>query len=299
MKSKLPSIVFVLVVLLTNLLINFTVIAQTPQQFKYQAVLRDASGNIMASQAKTIIVDILKDSTTGPRVFTETHHITSSAQGIINLNIGSINTTGVATINWANSTYFIKIIVDSVVMGTSQLLSVPYALYAKTAGAYTTAHYIGELFGGGIVVSVWKEVGKEYGLIASLENIGSGTVWSNNDFTLIGVTAQSPSDGITNSSAITGQPCHTISAASVCADYRGGGFNDWYLPAIWELKECYNAVYIINTILGASNGFALNSTYWSSTEYNNQFAMWIDIRSGSISYTYKSFQNSVRAVRRF
>lgn len=110
-----------------------TTLAQTPNQFKYQAVLRDATGNIIASQQKSVVIDILQGSASGTSVFTETHNATTTAQGIINLNIGSINTTGIAAINWDSNTYFIKISVGGVQMGTSQLLSVPYALFAKSA----------------------------------------------------------------------------------------------------------------------------------------------------------------------
>jgi len=109
-----------------------TVFSQAPNQFKYQAVLRDASGNIIANQPKTVVVDILQGSISGTSIFTENHHAITSAHGIINLNIGAVNSTGIAAIDWANNSYFIKITVDNVEMGTSQLLSVPYALYAKT-----------------------------------------------------------------------------------------------------------------------------------------------------------------------
>lgn len=107
--------------------------AQSPNQFKYQAVLRDASGNIIANQQKSVVIDILQSSANGTSVFTETHNATTTAQGIINLNIGSINTTGISSIDWSSNTYFIKISVGGVQMGTSQLLSVPYALYAKSS----------------------------------------------------------------------------------------------------------------------------------------------------------------------
>ncbi len=125
---KKLSILFV-----TILFIITGLFAQTPKMFKYQAVLRDASGNVIVSQAKSVVIDILQDSPTGISVFTETHNVTTTAQGIINLNIGSVNTTGIATINWATNTYFIKIAVDGIEMGTSQLLSVPYALNSKNA----------------------------------------------------------------------------------------------------------------------------------------------------------------------
>lgn len=299
MKSKLNTIVFVTFILLYTLLISNTVKAQIPQQFKYQAVLRDAGGNIIASQAKTIIVDILKDSSTGPIVFTETHKVTTSSLGIINLNIGSINKTAIAAINWSNSSYFIKITVDGLVMGTSQLLSVPYALYAKTSGVIVPSHYIGELFGGGIVVAVWKEGGKEHGLITSLEDISTGLIWSDVDWSSIGGSAQSLVDGITNTYAIINQSWQSVIAASLCDSFRGGGFSDWYLPAIWELKECYNAAFIVNNIIGATNGFRINSTYWSSTEYSSTSAWYMDFNYGRTSATVKSTKLRVRAFRRF
>ena len=114
-------------------LLSGTLFAQTPGQFKYQAVLRDATGNIIVNQQKTIVIDILKGSTTGTSVFTESHTITTTAQGLINLNIGSVNTTGISLIDWSTDKYFIKLKVEGVEMGTSQLLAVPYALNAKWA----------------------------------------------------------------------------------------------------------------------------------------------------------------------
>ncbi len=107
------------------------ILAQTPNEFKYQAVLRNADGTIMANEAVTVDISILQSSATGTSVFTEQHSVTTTAQGLINLNIGSVEDLSV--IDWGADTYFIEISVNSTVMGTSQLLSVPYALQAKTA----------------------------------------------------------------------------------------------------------------------------------------------------------------------
>jgi Protein of unknown function (DUF1566) len=114
-------------------LFETSILAQAPDGFKYQAVLYDKAGNLLANQNKVVIIDIIQGSGSGISVFTETHNVTTTSQGLINLNIGSINTPGMAAINWANGPYFIKITVDGIVFGTSQLLSVPYALYAKTS----------------------------------------------------------------------------------------------------------------------------------------------------------------------
>ena len=105
------------------------ILAQTPNEFKYQAVLRDAGGQIMEEEAVTVDISILQGSASGTSVFDEQHSVTTTAQGLINLNIGSVEDLSV--VDFSADTYFIEISVNSTVMGTSQLLSVPYALYAK------------------------------------------------------------------------------------------------------------------------------------------------------------------------
>jgi hypothetical protein len=105
--------------------------AQTPQQFKYQAVLRDLSGNVIADEQKNIQIEILKGSTSGIVVFSETHSVTTTSNGNINLNIGSQNS--MSAIDWSVDSYFLKISVDNIEFGISQLLSVPYALNAQFA----------------------------------------------------------------------------------------------------------------------------------------------------------------------
>ncbi len=106
------------------------VLAQTPNEFKYQAVLRNADGTIIAGESVTVDISILQSDLT-TSVFDESHTVTTTAQGLINLNIGSVEDMG--SVDWSASTYFIKITVNGTEMGTSELLSVPYALLAKNA----------------------------------------------------------------------------------------------------------------------------------------------------------------------
>ena len=114
------------------LITGLTTFAQTPTTFNYQAVLRDASGGILANQQVEIGVTLLQGSVTGTEIFTETHSVSTNNFGLANLQIGSVNTTGMENIDWSSGSYFIQISVDGTIMGTSQLLSVPFALHAKT-----------------------------------------------------------------------------------------------------------------------------------------------------------------------
>jgi uncharacterized protein (TIGR02145 family) len=130
--------------LITALLLTTIIFSQAPVSFKYQAVLRDVRGNIKANTSAGIIISILQGSATGTTVYSETHSITTDGYGLINLEIGKGTVTNgtFSTINWGSGPYFVKVVVDGVEMGTSQLLSVPYALYATKAANGFSGSYI-------------------------------------------------------------------------------------------------------------------------------------------------------------
>jgi hypothetical protein len=295
-----------------------TINAQAPQGFNYQATVRNSSGALITNQNVLFKFNIMQNSQTSLPVYSETHQAPTDDLGQVNLTIGSGTATSgtFAGINWASGSYFLGIELNTgtgfVAMGTTQLLSVPYALHANTATSTTGnsggfTHYVGELFGGGIVVSVWKDTqGVEHGLIASLTDLSSAIPWTTPAFyeVEIGPTAQSSINGLVNTNAIVAQAgAGTTYAAGLCKAYNAGGFTDWYLPAINELKQCYNSLQIVNEILGDTNGFeVLNfqiSYYWSSTEYFNNFAWYQSFYNGSAYVNGKDGSLAVRAVRRF
>ena len=127
------------------LIITGCLMAQTPQGFKYQAMARDANGDVVANQAVGMQISILQGSTNGTAVYVETFAPTTNEFGLMNLNIGAgtVVSGDFTIIDWSSDTYFIKVEMDITggtiyeEYGTSQLLSVPYALYAKTAESIT------------------------------------------------------------------------------------------------------------------------------------------------------------------
>jgi len=130
--------------LFSALLISSIVLAQAPEAFKYQAVVRDNSGNLITEQSVGIQIDILKGATDGTSVYTETHSATTNGYGLVNLSIGSgTSTDDFSAINWGDDEYFLQISLDASggtsyeLMGTSQLLSVPYALHSSVADSVT------------------------------------------------------------------------------------------------------------------------------------------------------------------
>ncbi|MBW8334039.1 MAG: hypothetical protein K0M40_18605 [Prolixibacteraceae bacterium] len=117
-------------------------IAQTPNAFKYQAVVRDNAGQIVVSKNVGFRISILQTIATGSVVYSEKHTAQTNAFGLVNLEIGSGTiVSGIfSTIDWGSGSFFVKIELDAnnngsfSEMGTSQLLSVPYSLYANKAG---------------------------------------------------------------------------------------------------------------------------------------------------------------------
>lgn len=127
------------------LLMTASVFAQSPEKMSYQAVVRDGSNNLVTSSAVGMQLSILQGSASGTAVYVETQTPTSNANGLVSVEIGSgtVVSGNFTSINWSNGPYFIKTETDPTggtsysITGTSQLLSVPYALHAKTAETVT------------------------------------------------------------------------------------------------------------------------------------------------------------------
>lgn len=117
-----------------------TALAQAPQKFNYQAVARNTDGSLLANQDVGLRITIEDDN--GTALYTETHALTTNAYGLFTLAIGGGNATSgtLAGINWGGGDRYVKVDIDPTGgnnytnAGTSQLLSVPYALYAENSG---------------------------------------------------------------------------------------------------------------------------------------------------------------------
>ncbi len=126
---------------LVAILLATNVFAQAPQKMSYQGIIHNANNNLVKNQLVGMKISILSGTTDGTAVYVETQTPTTNDNGLISIEIGGgvVQTGTFAGINWANGTYFIKTETDPAggtnysITGTSQLLSVPYALHAKTA----------------------------------------------------------------------------------------------------------------------------------------------------------------------
>ncbi len=113
--------------------------SSVPAAFNYQAVLRDASGTILADENVEITIEILQSAVDGTVVYTQVETLTTNAQGLLNVSIG--NGSDLDAIDWSSYRHFIRLTVNGTEMGTSELLTVPYAMFAETSRIADTAIY--------------------------------------------------------------------------------------------------------------------------------------------------------------
>lgn len=306
-----------LLFLLCAIQLQLAVSAQSPNTLSYQAVIRNSNNQLVTNHKVAMQISILQGSVTGIVVYVETQHPTTNANGLVSIEIGSGK--GFSGINWANGPYFIKTETDPegggnfIIIGTSQLLSVPYALHAITADRLTgttdgsATHYVGELFGGGVVS--WVNKAGTHGLICSMVNLGIPKEWSDETGVLPNLLAKSDRDGQRNTAIIVSRSI-VPSAARLCdtyvnADYGTGVYSDWYLPSREELSCLWNNIYCVNNALDKDGNnetsVILKVEYWTSTEYeSDEKRVWIySFVYGYVYYNLKTWFGYVRAVRAF
>jgi hypothetical protein len=350
--------------IIVAVLLAASAFAQSPEKMSYQAVVRDAGDNLVTNQSVGMRISILQGTASGTAVYIETQTPTTNANGLVSIEIGAgtLVSGNFSTIDWANDSYFIKTETDPAggisysITGTSQLISVPYALHAKTTetvtgtitetdpvysawdkdyadlintptapdgsetkvtagtnvtvtGSGTSANpyvinatggattlTIGQFYQGGIIF--WLDATGQHGLIADTTDQSAGIRWYNGQYRYTGTSGDGLYAGVMNTALIVATQMLISQAGSfaakVCADYsvtdNGVTYGDWYLPSQYEL----NLLYLQKTAVGNFAGI-----YWSSTEYNSQFAWFQNFDNGFQLYEYKDVTYKVRAVRAF
>lgn len=134
MKLKLKKIALVF-----TLLASLNGYSQSPEGINYQATVRDNGGNLLTNQSVTVIFTLRQTSAIGTTVYRETHSVNTNSYGGFNAIIGggTSNSGTFSTIDWSAGPYYLNVNINGNDLGTTQLISVPYALYAKNSGSST------------------------------------------------------------------------------------------------------------------------------------------------------------------
>lgn len=137
-------------ILLVSCFVANSLFGQAPDAMKYQAIVRDAAGATLINQSVGFEAMVHQGTPTGTVVYQESVVLTTNAIGLITRNIGEANLPQFGAINWENGPYFLETKIDPnggsnyTIQGTSQLFSVPYALYANRSLLSDSAKYATE-----------------------------------------------------------------------------------------------------------------------------------------------------------
>ena len=127
--------------LICTFIVFIYVSAQSPEKMSFQAVVRNTAGELIKNDNVGIRISILKGSSSGLEVYSETQNVTTNQNGLLTLEIGTGTPVfgSFGSISWSDDEYYLKTETDPeggvnyTITGISQFLSVPYAIHAKTA----------------------------------------------------------------------------------------------------------------------------------------------------------------------
>lgn len=124
------------------LVIALSVSAQAPLSFKYQAYLRNADGTIRGNEFVTLQMRIVQGTINGAAVYTEVHNTSTNGHGLVSVNVGDGSTSSnMSAVDWSLGPFFLDISINGIHLGTTELLAVPFALYANETGDSFSGDY--------------------------------------------------------------------------------------------------------------------------------------------------------------
>lgn len=235
--------------------------AQAPGKMSYQAVVRDANDALISSTSIGMQISILQDTPSGTAVYIERHFPNTNANGLVSIEIGTglVVSGDFSTIDWANGPYFIKTETDPTgganytITGTSQLLSVPYALYAETSGTPGPQGPQGPAGADG------QDGESAYNVWLSLGNSGTQTDFINS---LTGPQGPAGADGAANAWGLSGN-------AASSSNFIGTTNNQ---PIRFKMNNLDAGFISVNSTMSASTNnvaFGYGALAANTTGYDN------------------------------
>jgi len=305
-----------IITFLIILIIVSDLCAQAPEKMSYQAVIRDANGQLIKNTNIGIQVKIQKYiigmPPTHENVYVETFsELSTNENGLLTFSIGTgqIVLGNFEDIDWSDGTYILKSEIDPEggtnynIISSSQIMSVPYALYAKNAKTYK----VGDFAQGGIVF--WIDESGQHGLVCAKEDQSSNIRWYAGNYGSTRATGDGPYSGELNTAIIISSLINFGDdgldyAAQLCNDLvvsEGDiSYGDWYLPSLEELTLMWQNRAIIDLTAVTNGGSSFeNSPYWSSTEVGYAHAAVFRFEEGISQNVWKEFETNVRAIRAF
>ena len=310
-----------LLTLLAALCLVLTLQAESPQKISYQAVVRNSTNALVTNQPVGVKITILQGSATGTPVFAETHTPTTNANGLISITIGTgtpaIN--GLIDVDWAAGPYFIKTEIDPAggtaysITSTSELLSVPYALYAKQSESSNllklpfagSSHSNNNAFSvknnNGIAIVGFGDAteGNTFGVIGSTSSgVGIGISGINKSTSGIGlgVSGQSYSnEGVAIRGIATSSAGSSVGVQGTTNSANGYGVVGYAVSSSGEAKGVYGISNALDGtgVHGESNWIGVKGVVNKTTGY--AYGIWGQVKSPD-GIALAGFSNSTTGI---
>jgi hypothetical protein len=255
--------------LMIAVILTASAFAQSPEKMSYQAVIRNSEDNLLTKQQIGMQITMLQGSTTGTPVYTETQTPTTNANGLVTIEIGTGTTSdNFSTIDWSNGPYFIKTETDLTggtsytITATNQLLSVPYALHAKTAESISGNSIYIPFFSRSQIDSIIPREGQlVYNTTNEVTLMWNGSNWV--QFSVNCFPQPTPADAGEDLEIITPEPTATLAAnmpeegTGTWSILRGNGgtftdINDPYTSFSGNDCESYTLLWKIENVCSSS-----------------------------------------------
>ena len=239
------------------LFLSLCIYGQSPEKMSYQAVIRDASNTLVTNQSIGMQISILQTTITGTTVYAETHTVTTNLNGLVSLEIGTGSTSDTfSTIDWSAGPYFIKTETDPTggssytITGTSQLMSVPFAMYAKSSGNGITTDQ------SDAIVANTAKVGYTEALVSANTDVVANTAKT-------GITTDQ-SDAIVANTAKTGITSDQSDA--IVANTAKVGYTEAAVSANTDVAANTAKVGYTEALVSANTDVAANTAKYSKNE---------------------------------
>jgi hypothetical protein len=320
---------------------------QVPFRLSYQAVIRNANNALVSNSVIAMRLSIVQGSATGTAIYTETQSPLSNQNGLVSIEIGggAVVLGNFNTIDWSAGPFYIRVETDPTggtnysILGTSPLLSVPYALHAKTAESIAGGPGESDpIFSSSVSAGITSMDTLYWSQKQDPVSAGPGILINNNVIrtmpksfylgqdTLGGIVFYLYEDSVGNQRGLIVSKTETVSQWQTVGSPTGavrswdGVFNtgamssspakawitsnfssEWYLPSRDELSLLWHSLFHVNRRLFVLGLTPIPATgfYWSSTESNASNAVYFDFFYGSAFSTGKTSSNNVRAIRGF
>ncbi len=245
-------------ILLGVVFLFFECVSQVPNEFAFQAVVRNAANQLVANSPVSVRVSIIQGGVMGNAVYVETHNVTTNENGLMTFYIGSgsVLQGTLESVDWGNGVYYLKTETDSnggsdySVVSTQQLVSVPYALYAKEAESSADCQELSIALQGLLSIVEHQQ--------AQIDSLISNSGSSSQD-----TTPAAPVDG---------QACPGMSTVT---DYDGNIYNTVQIGnQCWLRENLRTTHYADGTVIpvGGNSTSSVNPYYYLPLDIQNLFS---------------------------